>query len=106
MEQFAKDAKHHPSDINTHLTRGIPQEETKIRSNSRTAYPRISQKLWLFTSKDGKPRQHYCLMQIPFNAKITIETGYAKTYQFPLHFEKTCQNYSSKEILEMAVAQF
>jgi hypothetical protein len=92
MEQLAKDAGHHPIDLNdtnTHLTRGILQDEAKILSNSRTPYPRIPQKLWPITRKDGKPRKHYHLMKIPFDAEIIAKIGYAKTYQLLLYFEKT-----------------
>jgi hypothetical protein len=45
------------------------------------------------------------LMQIPFDAEINAESGYTKTYKLLLHF-KTHQDYSSKEILELVVAQF
>jgi hypothetical protein len=108
MEQLARDAGQQPfdlSDINSHLARGIPQDEARILSSSKISFPRIPQMLWPSARKDGKPGQHYHLMQIPFDAEIVLETGYAKTYQILLHFEKPLRDYSSKEISELAVAQ-
>jgi hypothetical protein len=61
--------------------------------------------LWPTARNDGKPGQHYHLTQIPFDAEIVPETGYAKTYQILLHFEKTLRDYSSKEISELIAAQ-
>jgi hypothetical protein len=61
--------------------------------------------LWPTARKDGKPSQHYHLMQIPFDAEIVPETGYAKTYQILLHFGKTLRVYSSKEVTELVAAQ-
>jgi hypothetical protein len=46
------------------------------------------------------------LTQIPFDAGIIAETGFAKTYQLLLHFEKTRRDYSSKEILDLTASQF
>jgi hypothetical protein len=92
MEQIAKDAGHPPidlSNINAHLTNGIPQDESRVLANARIAYPRIPQKLWPYERSDGKPSQHYHLTQIPFDAGIIAETGLAKTYQLLLHFERT-----------------
>jgi hypothetical protein len=108
MEQLARVAGQQPfdlSDINSHLARGISQDEAKILSSSKISFPRIPQMLWPSARKDSKPRQHYHLTQIPFDAEIVPETGYAKTYQILLHFEKPLRDYSSKEISELATAQ-
>jgi hypothetical protein len=108
MEQLARDAGQQPfdlSNINSYLAQGIPQDEARILSSSKISFPRIPQMLWPSAKKDGKPGQHYHLMQIPFDAEIVPETGYAKTYQILLHFEKPLRDYSSKEISELAAAQ-
>jgi hypothetical protein len=98
MEQLAKDDGQQPidlSNINSHLQQGIPQDKARILSNSN--YPRVPQKLWPNARKDSKPGQHLHLTQIPFNAKINVETGYAKTYQLLLHFEKTTKAGKSQK---------
>jgi hypothetical protein len=89
---LAIDVGHHPLDLNdidTHLKKSILEDEARILSNSSIAYQMIPQKLWPITHKDGKPGQHYHLMQIPFDAEVIVEIGYTKTYQILLHFEKT-----------------
>jgi hypothetical protein len=109
MEQLAKEDGQHPidlSDINYHLQRGVPQDEARTLSNAKIAYPRVPQKHWPKMRLDGKPGQHLHLTQIPFDAEIDVETGYAKSYQLLLHFERTQQDYSSKEVSKMAATQF
>jgi hypothetical protein len=69
------------------------------------AYPRIPQKLWPSERSDGKPSQHYHLIQIPFDAGIIVETGLAKTYQLLLHFERIRWDYSSKGVNSSTVSK-
>jgi hypothetical protein len=109
MEQLAEEDGQHPidlSDINYHLQRGIPQDEAQILSNSKIAYPRMFQQLWPKIRKDDKSSQHLHLTQIPFDAEIDEEIGYAKTYQLLLHFKKTEWDYSSREVSEVVATQF
>jgi hypothetical protein len=109
MEQLVSEDGQHPidqSDINIHLVNGLLHDEARILSNASISFPRVLQQLWPNIRQDGKPRQHYHLTQIPFDAEISSDTGNAKTYQILLHFEKTSRDYSSKEITVMTTEQF
>ena len=82
---------------------GIPHEEEKELTTATIAFPRVPQKLWPFMHNDNIPRQQYHLTQIPFDVVLDNLTGYALTYQILLHFEKTLQAYTSKEVVDMVL---
>ena len=88
------------------LQAGIPSEEACELVSAQIAFPRTLQQLWPFSCNDNVPGQQYHLIQIPFDVEIDSLTGYARTYQILLHFEKPLKPYTSKEIVELVTKRF
>ena len=88
------------------LQAGIPSKEACELVSVQIAFPRTLQQLWLFSSNDNVLGQQYHLTQIPFDVEVDSLTGYARTYQILLHFEKPLKPYTSKEITKLVIKRF
>ena len=84
----------------------IPSKEACELVSAQIAFHRTLQQLWPFFHNDNVLGQKYHLTEIPFDVEVESLTGYARTYQILLHFEKPLKPYTSKEIVELVTKRF
>ena len=108
MEMLAIDLSVEPYaySLEACLQAGIPSKEACELVSAQIAFPSILQQLWPFSRNDNVPGQQYHLTQISFHVEVDSLTGYARTYQILLHFEKPLKPYTSKEIVELVTKRF
>jgi hypothetical protein len=88
------------------VKKGLWEEEARELHAAKMSLARVSQIKWPHERDDKVPRQHFHLIQIPFDIAIDSKIRYTLVYQIFLHFEKPSIVYIGDTIIECKITTY